>query len=91
MIGPIFEDEDPDLLGPEDAYKRFNLSTKNPRLVCQENGWSYMTAVGPYGGFAIKQRNREVFDINDLKEMKKNEIIEPVSYTHLTLPTIYSV
>ena len=45
MIGPIFEDEDPDLLGPEDAYKRFNLSTKNPRLVCQENGWSYMTAV----------------------------------------------
>ena len=40
MIGPIFEDEDPDLLGPEDAYKRFNLSTKNPRLVCEENGWS---------------------------------------------------
>ena len=79
MIGPIFEDEDPDLLGPEDAYKRFNLSTKNPRLVCEENGWSYMTAVGPYGGFAIKQRNREVFDINDLKEMKKNEIVELVN------------
>ena len=79
MIGPIFENEDPDLLGPEDAYKRFNLSTKNPRLVCEENGWSYMTAVGPYGGFAIKQRNREVFDINDLKEMKKNEIVELVN------------
>ena len=28
---------------------------------------------------AIKQRKREVFDINDLKEMKKNEIIELVN------------
>ena len=31
-----------------------------------------MTAVGPYGGFAIKQKNREVFDFDELAKMKKN-------------------
>ena len=79
MIGPIFEDEDPDSLNCDDAIKRFNLSTKNPRFVCEEDGWSYMTAVGPYGGFAIKQKNREVFDFDELAKMKKNEILELIS------------
>jgi hypothetical protein len=79
MIGPIFEDEDPDSLNCDDAIKRFNLSTKNPRFVCEEDGWSYMTAVGPYGGFAIKQKNREVFDFDELAKMKKNEILELIN------------
>jgi ssDNA-binding Zn-finger/Zn-ribbon topoisomerase 1 len=79
LIGPIFEDEDPDSLNCDDAIKRFNLSTKNPRFVCEEGGWSYMTAVGPYGGFAIKQKNREVFDFDELAKMKKNEILELIS------------
>ena len=38
-----------------------------------------MTAVGPYGGFAIKQKNREVFDFDELAKMKKNEILELIS------------
>mgnify|MGYP005743216509 CR=1 FL=1 len=70
MIGPIFEDEDPDTLNSEDAIKRFNLSTKNPRFVFEYEGWSYMTAVGPYGGFAIKQKAREVFNFEELAQMK---------------------
>ena len=76
MIGPIFEDEDPDNLTPEEAIERFSLSAKNPRHIVSKNGWDYMTAVGPYGGYAMKQRNRKVFDIEELKSMKKKEIIE---------------
>ena len=79
MIGPIFEDEDPDTLNSEDAIKRFNLSTKNPRFVFEYEGWSYMTAVGPYGGFAIKQKAREVFNFEELAQMKKNDIIELIN------------
>ena len=76
MIGPIFEDEDPDNLTPGEAIERFSLSAKNPRHIVSQNGWDYMTAVGPYGGYAMKQRNRQVFDIEELKSMKKKEIIE---------------
>ena len=76
MIGPIFEDEDPDNLTSDEAIERFSLSAKNPRHIVSENGWDYMTAVGPYGGYAMKQRNRKVFDIEELKSMKKKEIIE---------------
>ena len=76
MIGPIFEDEDPDNLTPDEAIERFSLSAKNPRHIVSKNGWDYMTAVGPYGGYAMKQRNRKVFDIEELKSMKKKEIIE---------------
>ena len=76
MIGPIFEDEDPDSLTPENAIERFSLSAKNPRHIVTDNGWDYMTAVGPYGGYSMKQRNRQVFDIDFLKGLKKNEIFE---------------
>ncbi len=76
MIGPIFEDEDPDSLTSKEAMERFSLSAKNPRHIVSENGWDYMTAVGPYGGYSMKQRNRQVFDIEELKALKKNEIFE---------------
>ena len=76
LIGPIFEDEDPDKLTPENAVERFSLSAKNPRHIFSQNGWDYMTAVGPYGGYSMKQRNRQVFDIEELKALKKNEIFE---------------
>ena len=76
MIGPIFEDEDPDSLTPEKVMERFSLSAKNPRLIVSQNGWDYMTAVGPYGGYSMKQRNRQVFDSEELKSLKKNEIFE---------------
>ena len=76
MIGPIFEDEDPDKLTPEEAIERFSLSAKNPRHIVSENGWDYMTAVGPYGGYSMKQRTRQVFDNDELKTFKKTEIFE---------------
>jgi len=76
MIGPIFEDEDPDKLTPDEAIERFSLSAKNPRHIVSENGWDYMTAVGPYGGYSMKQRTRQVFDNDELKTLKKAEIFE---------------
>ena len=76
MIGPIFEDEDPDKLTPDEAIERFSLSAKNPRHIVSENGWDYMTAVGPYGGYSMKQRTRQVFDNDELKTLKKGEIFE---------------
>ena len=76
MIGPIFEDEDPDNLTPGEAIERFSLSAKNPRHIVSENGWDYMTAVGPYGGYSMKQRTRQVFDNDELKTLKKGEIFE---------------
>ena len=76
MIGPIFEDEDPDKLTPDKAIERFSLSAKNPRHIVSENGWDYMTAVGPYGGYSMKQRTRQVFDNDELKTLKKDEIFE---------------
>ena len=76
MIGPIFEDEDPDNLTPDEAIERFSLSAKNPRHIVSENGWDYMTAVGPYGGYSMKQRTRQVFDNDELKTLKKDEIFE---------------
>ena len=76
MIGPIFEDEDPDNLTSDEAIERFSLSAKNPRHIVSENGWDYMTAVGPYGGYSMKQRTRQVFDNDELKILKKDEIFE---------------
>jgi len=76
MIGPIFEDEDPDNLTADEAIERFSLSAKNPRHIVSENGWDYMTAVGPYGGYSMKQRTRQVFDNDELKTLKKGEIFE---------------
>ena len=76
MVGPIFEDEDPDKLTPDAAIERFSLSAKNPRHIVSENGWDYMTAVGPYGGYSMKQRTRQVFDNDELKTLKKGEIFE---------------
>lgn len=76
MVGPIFEDEDPDKLTPDEAIERFSLSAKNPRHIVSENGWDYMTAVGPYGGYSMKQRTRQVFDNDELKTLKKGEIFE---------------
>ena len=76
MIGPIFEDEDPDNLTADEAIERFSLSAKNPRHIVSENGWDYVTAVGPYGAYSMKQRTRQVFDNDELKTLKKDEIFE---------------
>ncbi len=76
MIGPIFEDEDPDNLTADEAIERFSLSAKNPKHIVSENGWDYMTAVGPYGGYSMKQRTRQVFDNDELRTLKKDEIFE---------------
>ena len=76
MIGPIFEDEDPDNLTSDEAIERFSLSANNPRHIVSENGWDYMTAVSPYGGYSMKQRTRQVFDNDELKTLKKGEIFE---------------
>ena len=76
LIGPIFEDEDPDKLTEEECIKRFSLSAKNPRYVTSLNEWTYSAAVGPYGGYAMKQRDRTVFENSELAEMKKDEIRE---------------
>ena len=76
LIGPIFEDEDPNNLSIEDSINRFSLSTKNPRLVTTSGEWSYLTAVGPYGGYAIKQRDRKVFNLEHLNSLNKEELIE---------------
>ena len=76
LIGPIFEDEDPNLLSTDEAISRFSLSAKNPRKITEQSGWTYSSAVGPYGGYAIKQRPRIVFETEQLNEMKKDEILE---------------
>ena len=68
--------EDPDKLTEEECIKRFSLSAKNPRYVTSLNEWTYSAAVGPYGGYAMKQRDRTVFENSELAEMKKDEIRE---------------
>ena len=76
LIGPIFEDEDPDTLSPEECKSRFSLSAKNPRKVTENEEWTYSSAVGPYGGYAMKQRDRTVFNKEELAELSKEEIRE---------------
>ena len=76
LIGPIFDDEDPDNLSPEECKRRFSLSAKNPRKVTENGEWTYSSAVGPYGGYAMKQRDRTVFDKEELDELSKEEIRE---------------
>ncbi len=78
LIGPIFEDEDPDSLTPEKCIERFSLSAKNPRKVTTLGEWTYSSAVGPYGGYAMKQRSRTVFDFEELKKLSKDEIRDVV-------------
>jgi hypothetical protein len=36
--------------------------------------WTYSSAVGPYGGYAMKQRLRTVFNIEELGNLPKDEI-----------------
>lgn len=74
LIGPIFEDENPDTISAEESINRFSLSAKNPRKVATKDSWTYSSAVGPYGGYAMKQRSRTVFDLEELKSMSKDEI-----------------
>jgi hypothetical protein len=76
LLGPIFEDEDPDNLSPEECKGRFSLSAKNPRKVTENGEWTYSSAVGPYGGYAMKQRDRTVFDKEELDKLSKEEIRE---------------
>ena len=78
LIGPIFEDENPDNLSPQESIERFSLSAKNPRIVTTQEDWTYSSAVGPYGGYAMKQRSRTVFDLEELKNLSKDEIRELV-------------
>ena len=51
------------------------------------------TISGPYGEFFIKDTKAEMVYIGGGAGMAplRSHIFEPVSYTHLTLPTIYSV
>ena len=74
LIGPIFEDEDPDNLSPDECVERFSLSAKNPRKVVEVEEWTYSSAVGPYGGYAMKQKNRTVFDKEELESLSKDEL-----------------
>ena len=76
LIGPIFEDENPDELSPEECKSRFSLSAKNPRKVTKNGEWTYSSAVGPYGGYAMKQRGRTVFNIDELTDITKEDIRE---------------
>jgi hypothetical protein len=76
LIGPIFEDEDPDTLTEEQCIERFSLSAKNPRKVVEVGEWTYSSAVGPYGGYAMKQKNRTVFDKEELESLSKDELRE---------------
>src|SRR6056300_224580 len=76
LIGPIFEGEDPDTLTKEQCIERFSLSAKNPRKVVEIGDWTYSSAVGPYGGYAIKQKNRTVFDDEELQVLSKDELRE---------------
>ena len=87
LIGPIFEDEDPDTLSPEDCVERFSLSAKNPRKVATQGEWTYSSAVGPYGGYAMKQRSRTVFDIEELRDLSKDgirELVEEDKYRNIS-------
>ena len=43
-----------------------------------QGDWTYSSAVGPYGGYAMKQRSRTVFDLEELKNLSKDEIRELV-------------
>ncbi len=76
LIGPIFEDEDPDNLSTDECLKRFSLSAKNPRKVVEAGEWTYSSAVGPYGGYAMKQKNRTVFENEELESLSKDELRE---------------
>ena len=76
LIGPIFEDEDPDDLSTDECFKRFSLSAKNPRKVVEAGEWTYSSAVGPYGGYAMKQKNRTVFENEELESLSKDELRE---------------
>ena len=76
LIGPIFEGEDPDTLTEEQCIERFSLSAKNPRNVVEVGNWTYSSAVGPYGGYAMKQKNRTVFDNDELQELSKDQLRE---------------
>src|SRR6056300_75946 len=76
LIGPIFEGEDPDTLTKEQCIERFSLSAKNPRKVVEVGDWTYSSAVGPYGGYAMKQKNRTVFDKEELQALSKDELRE---------------
>ena len=76
LIGPIFEGEDPNTLTEEQCIERFSLSAKNPRKVVEVGEWTYASAVGPYGGYAMKLRNRTVFDNEELQALSKDELRE---------------
>ena len=78
LIGPIFEDENPDNLTPQECIERFSLSAKNPRKVATKGEWTYSSAVGPYGGYAMKQRQRTVFNFEELKSLSKDALRETV-------------
>ena len=76
LIGPIFEGEDPNTLTEEQCIERFSLSAKNPRKVVEVGEWTYASAVGPYGGYAMKLKNRTVFNNEDLQALSKDELRE---------------
>ena len=43
--------------------------------------------VGPYGGYAMKQRSRTVFDIEELKDLSKDgirELVEEDRYRNIS-------
>ena len=87
LIGPIFEDEDPDSISSKESLERFSLSAKNPRKVTKQGEWTYSSAVGPYGGYAMKQRPRTVFNFEELKNLSKDDIrklVEEEKYRNIS-------
>ena len=77
ITGMIFEDEDSNSISLEQALERFNHSPKNPREIStDDDGWTYFSALGRYGGYIIKSRPRTKYAPEELKGLKKTELKE---------------
>ncbi len=73
LQGPIFKSDNVEQLTLEQAMERLDL----PRnLGKDEDGWEYLSAVGPYGPYITRQRKRQKYYKDELMEKKKDELIE---------------
>ena len=71
--GPIFKTDNPENLTLEDALERLSL----PRdLGGDKEGWEYISAVGPYGPYISRQKQREKFSKANLNDLKKEDLLK---------------